>query len=145
MHQNVPGYTAYSGGWRSETCDLSAYAGRAILIGFRHVTDGSIPGDPDDPAATIPPGFWLRNVALGASPVSSGATLDGWLSPSQARPTAVHGFTLQLVAYSSRGRGNPALVRVPLDDAHDARLRRSALAQLGGAANDLVGAIVMYD
>ncbi|MDQ3778208.1 MAG: immune inhibitor A, partial [Actinomycetota bacterium] len=144
MHDNLPGYTAYSGGWRSERCDLTRYAGQFILVGFRHVTDGSVPGDPDDPAATIPPGFWLRNVALGGTTISAGGTLEGWLSPSQARPTVVEGFTVQLVAYSSRGHGRPALLRVALDSEHDARLRRSELVRLGAGA-DVVGAIVMYD
>jgi hypothetical protein len=144
MHENLPGYTAYSGGWRSERCDLSSYAGRSILVGFRHVTDGSVPGDPDDPTATIPPGLWLRNVALGGATISSGASLDGWLSPTQARPTTVEGFTLQLVSYSSRGRSRPALVRVRLDSRHDGTLRRGDLARLG-AGNDVVGAIVTYD
>jgi hypothetical protein len=138
MHENVPGYTAYSGGWRNERCDLGAFAGRSILLAFRHLTDGSVPGDPDDPAATIPPGFWLRNLTLAGAPVADGSTLSGWLSPSQARPTAVHGFTLLLV-----GRGRPVEIR--LDARHDASLSARQLRhQLGGHA-DAVGAIVIYD
>jgi hypothetical protein len=145
MHANLPGYTAYSGGWRDERCDLSAFAGRPILLAFRHVTDGSIAGDPDDPTATIPPGFWLRNVTLAGSPVADGASLDGWLSPSQARPTPVHGFTLQLVAYSSRGHGKVRHARVRLDARHDAVLTRRHLHRLLGSSADVVGAVVMYD
>jgi hypothetical protein len=145
MQANVPGFTAYSGGWRNERCGLSAYAGRSILLAFRHVTDGSIPGDPDDPTATIPPGFWLRNVTVAGSPVADGASLAGWLSPSQARPTLVHGFMLQLVGYSSRGRHRVSHARVALDGQHDAALDRRQLRRLLGSQTDLVGAIVMYD
>lgn len=145
MHANLPGYTAYSGGWRSESCDLSAFAGRSILLAFRHLTDGSIPGDPDDPTATIPPGFWLRNVTLGGSLVADGSSLAGWLSPSQARPTPVHGFTLQLVGYSSRGHRKVTRERIRLDANHDVVLNRWQLRRLLGSHADAVGAIVMYD
>jgi hypothetical protein len=145
MHANLPGYTAYSGGWRSERCHLSAFAGRSILLAFRHLTDGSIPGDPDDPTATIPPGFWLRNVTLGGSPVADGSSLADWLSPSQARPTPVHGFTLQLVTSSSGDDDGFRRVRIPLDDRHDAVLERRQLRRLLGDNAKVVGAIVMYD
>jgi len=146
MHANVPGYTAFSGGWRSETCDLSAFAGRTVHLAFRHVTDGSVAGDPDDPAAaTIPPGFWLRNLALGGTLVADGSSLAGWLSPSQVRPVSVQGFTVQLVALSSDGRSRPRLARLRLDPRHDAELDRGALRRAVGNHADVVGAIVMYD
>jgi hypothetical protein len=138
MAENLPGFTAYSGGWRTESCDLGAFAGRSIHVAFRNVTDGSVPGDPDDPAATIPAGFWLRNLSVGASPVSSGSSLTGWLSPSQLRPTAVHDFTVQLVARSQRGRTR--VYRLPLNARHDGWVPGSILRSL-----DLTGAIVMYD
>lgn len=34
------GFDGSSGGWVSETCDLSAYAGETVLQSFRYVTDG---------------------------------------------------------------------------------------------------------
>lgn len=144
MHENLPGYTAYSA-WRSETCDLSALAGKQILLAFRHLTDGSIPGDPDDPAATIPPGFWLRGLTLAGAPVADGSSLAGWLSPSQARPTAVHGFTLQLVAYSERGSKHGAVLRIPLDRQHDRELPGWILRRLLPDRADLLGAVVVHD
>jgi hypothetical protein len=145
MHANLPGYTAYSGGWRNERCDLSAFAGRSILLAFRHLTDGSVAGDPDDASATIPPGFWLRNVTLGATEVADGSSLSGWLSPSQARPTPVHGFTLQLVGYSSRGHRKVSEARIWLNPQHDAVVERHQLRRLLDSNADVVGAIVMYD
>jgi hypothetical protein len=145
MRENVPGYTAYSGGWRSETCSLSAFAGKAIHVAFRHLTDGSVAGDPDDPTATIPPGFWLRNVSLGGTAVSSGSSLAGWLSPTQARPTAVHGFTVQLVAYSTQGRPGSEVARLRLDAGHDAELGAKEAKHLFVGNPDVVAAIVTYD
>jgi hypothetical protein len=143
MRENLPGFTAYSA-WHTEECDLTAFAGRSILLTFRHLTDGSISGDPDDAAATIPPGFWLRNLMLAGSPIADGSSLGGWLSPSQARPQPVHGFSVQLVGQSSRGR-LVARVRLGLDAQHDATLDRRALRRLLDDDADIVGAIVMYD
>jgi hypothetical protein len=145
MQENVPGYTAYSGGWRNEHCSLNAYAGRSILLAFRHVTDGSVSGDPDDPAATIPPGFWLRRLTLNASAVADGASLAGWLSPSQARPTPVYGFTVQLVAYSSRGHGHVSRAALRLNSEFDATLNERQLDRLVDPKADVVAAIVTYD
>jgi hypothetical protein len=145
MHANLPGYTAYSGGWQNERCDLGPFAGRSVLLAFRHLTDGSVAGDPDDPSATIPPGFWLRNVTLGAAEVADGSSLSGWLSPSQARPTLVHGFTLQLIGYSSRGHRKVSEARIWLNSEHDAVLERHQLRRLLDSNADVVGAIVMYD
>jgi hypothetical protein len=145
MSENLPGYTAYSGGWRDESCDLQAYAGTAIHVAFRNLTDGSVSGDPDDPAATIPPGFWLRNLSLDGAPVSDGSSLAGWLSPSQVRPVAVHGFTLQLVAHRERGQGRSTVLRIPLDSRHDASVPGWMLRRVLDRRAELVGAVVMYD
>ena len=142
MAENLPGYTAFSGGWRAESCDLGVYAGRTIHLAFRNVTDGSVAGDPDDSAAAIPPGFWLRNVALDGATVSAGSSLDGWLSPSQVRPTAVHGFSLQLIM--QRRGARPDVVRIPLDSHHDASIRGRLLGGLDRRA-EAVAAVVMQD
>jgi hypothetical protein len=145
MRENLPGYTAYSGGWRSEACDLAAFAGQNIFVAFRHLTDGSVAGDPDDPAATIPPGFWLRDVHLGGTLVSDGSSLAGWLSPTEARPRAVHGFTVQLVAYWSKQRRGRDVIRLALDARHDAELGAKEAKHLFEGNPDVVAAIVTYD
>jgi hypothetical protein len=77
--------------------------------------------------------------------VADGASLTGWLSLSQARPTPVHGFTLQLVGFSSRGHHKVSHARVRLDGRHDAELNRWELRRLLRSNADAVGAIVMYD
>jgi hypothetical protein len=145
MQENVPGYTAYSGGWRNESCSLNAYAGKSILVAFRTVTDGSVAGDPDDPAATIPSGFWLRQVTFAGKPVADGASLDGWLSPSEVRPVPVYGFTVQLVAYSSRGHGHVSRATLRLNSQFDASLNERQLDRLVDSKADVVAAIVTYD
>ena len=145
MQENVPGYTAYSSGWRNEHCSLNAYGGKSILLAFRHVTDGSTSGDPDDPAATIPPGFWLRMLTLNGFPVADGASLAGWLSLSQARPAPVYGFTVQLVAYSSRGHGHVSRATLRLDSQFNFTLNERQLDRLVDSKADVVAAIITYD
>lgn len=96
----LPGFTGDSGAFRPQTADLSAYAGKDVLVGFRYVTDSGVNES----------GFWVRNVKVGSTELPS--TLDGWKSISQVNPTAVSGYTVQLVAYDAKGRA--AIYRVPL-------------------------------
>jgi hypothetical protein len=100
-----------------------------------------VPGDPDDPAATIPPGFWARDLALAGASLSDGSSLAGWLTPSQARPAAVHGFSLLLVSGHGRDR---SVVRVPLDARHDASVSGRILRRLVDRRAELVGAVVVH-
>ena len=39
-----PGYTGESGGWVTDSVDISAYAGRPVLVRFHYVTDDAING-----------------------------------------------------------------------------------------------------
>ena len=89
VQDNLPGFTGDSGGWVSETCDLSAYAGQDVELAFRYVTD---------PAENLA-GWWVRNVAIDGTSVADGSSLDGWQSGTQAHPVPVAGFTVQLVGY----------------------------------------------
>ena len=57
----------------------------------------------------------------------------------------MHGFTLQLVGYSSRGHRKISEARVWLNSQHDAVLERHQLRCLLDSSADVVGAIVMYD
>jgi hypothetical protein len=116
-----------------------------VLLAFRHVTDGSVPGDPDDPTATIAPGFWLRNVAVSGAPVTDGASLAGWPLPvaSQSDPRAR--FTLQLVAYSSDGATDMSSRAYASTRGMTRSSTRKSLKRLFGKHGDVVGVVVMYD
>ncbi len=39
IKENVPGFTGSSGGWTTESFDLSAYAGQKVHLAFRYMTD----------------------------------------------------------------------------------------------------------
>ena len=71
---------------RSQTADLSTYAGKTVLLGFRHITDGGVNEG----------GFWVRNIKVGTTslPTASGR-LEVLLARSN--PTPVTGYTVQLV------------------------------------------------
>jgi hypothetical protein len=139
---NLPGFSGDSHGWRAQTCSLAAYAGQPVLLSFRTINDPSVQGT--DP--TIPPGFWVDDVAVGGTTISDGSSLDGWQHPTQIRAAPVHGFTVQLVAYKTSGRSAVRLGQVRLNSNFDARLDDDKLEDLLGESQaDFVGAIVTFD
>lgn len=79
---NLPGFNGNSGGWRSESFDLSAYAGQNVILAFRYMTDPSVQGD----------GYWVDNINVGGTVLSDGSDLSGWQSPTQIRPVPVSGL-----------------------------------------------------
>ncbi|MGN6252859.1 MAG: peptidase M6 [Marmoricola sp.] len=131
VQANVPGFTGDSGdGFRAETCDLSAYAGRSVELAFRYVTDSGVNEG----------GFWVRNIALGGTPVADGSSLTGWQSATQAHPVPVSGFTVQLVGYDAKGKA--FLHRLRLADGFTGALSGKALRKAVGKGSTTVSAIV---
>jgi len=53
---NLPGFTGSSHGWRTETFDLSAYAGQQIWLGFRYATDWAV----------LENGWWVDDILVTA-------------------------------------------------------------------------------
>ena len=128
---NLPGFTGDSGTWQSESVDLSAYAGKDVLIGFRYLTD----------AAAAEAGFWVRDLQVGGTALPT--SLDGWQTMSQAHPTPVSGFTVQLVGYDSHGTVVHHTMR--LDRHFRGHLGRGMLRRVLGTKATTTAAIVMYD
>jgi hypothetical protein len=131
---NLPGYSGDSTGWAPQTCDLSAYAGQQVDVAFRYMTD----------PAVAEGGFWVDDVTVGGEAVSDGSSLEGWTSATQAHPTPVAGFAVQLVAY--RDDGSAAWVgRMPVrrtDGAFRGNLSADRLRALVGGSADMVAVIV---
>ena len=135
VQDNLPGFTGSSGGWTAESFDLSDYAGQDVLVSFRYVTDSGVNN----------PGWWVDNVAVGGSSLSDGSTLDGWQSASQVHPTAVHGFTVQLVAYDDAGDA-AWIGQLPIDaTTMQGSLSGAALSSVIGDSAETVAALVTYD
>ncbi|MBO9523224.1 MAG: immune inhibitor A [Nocardioidaceae bacterium] len=128
---NLPGFTGDAGTWKTESVDLAPYAGQNVLLGFRYITDSGVNEG----------GFWMRNISVAGTPVP--ATLDGWQTISQANPTKVAGFTVQLVGYDAAGHAFHRTL--PLNGAFDGMLAGKALQKGLGRTATVVGAVVMYD
>ena len=86
-----PGLTGASGGVVSAGYPLAAYAGKKVLLGLRFVTDG----------ATARGGWRIGQITLAGRRLSDGSTLTGWRSPTQIRPTPVHGWHVRLVGLAA--------------------------------------------
>ena len=80
------GITGVSTGetWVDLTADLSAYAGKTVLLGFEYWTDGAQEGDPSSDAT---PGIALDNVAISGQPLD-GAETERRLDVRTRRPVA---------------------------------------------------------
>jgi hypothetical protein len=110
------------------------------VLSYRAFNDpGTLAANP-----AVPPGFWVDNVAVDGAVVSAGDDLASWQSPTQRHPTAVSGFTVQLVAYD--GSGNAWIYQLPLDGSFHGSLDDAASIQaVLGTTATTVGALVMYD
>ena len=137
--ENVPGFTGYSGGWRTQTCSLAAYAGQTVLLAFRAFNDPAALGE----TAAIPPGFWVDNVRVGGTLISDGSTLAGWRSFSQVRPTSVENFTVRIISIDT-AKGKITVKELPLTGDFTIRGRANVQKYIDRNA-DFVGAIVTYD
>jgi hypothetical protein len=133
VEDNLPGFTGRAG-WHVETFDLSAYAGRTVLLRFRMLTDAAGLGNGDEP------GWWVDDVRVGGALVSDG-TLTGW---SEVSPF-VAGYTVQLVSIGHRRHDGVTLARLDLREGRAASLDRHALRRLVGRDAGLVAAIVTFD
>jgi len=68
--ENLPGLTGDSGGWLTMSFDLTAYADKDILIGFRYVTDWAV----------AEPGWYIDDVCVNETLISDGSSTDAFMS-----------------------------------------------------------------
>lgn len=135
----LPGLTGLSDGFQPQTYDLSAYAGKEVLVSFRYMTDAAVNGN----GSGEPSGWWIRDVKLDDTVITDGTSLAGARSASQINPMEVADWRVQLVGWKLNGK----IVRyadVPLNQAHRATLNRQQLVRLLGPV-DRIGVIVTVD
>jgi hypothetical protein len=137
--QNVPGFTGYSGGWKAETCSLSAYAGQTVLLAFRTFNDPASLGQ--DPA--VPAGAWVDDVRVGGTLISDGSSLTGWQSFTEVHPNTVAGFTVTILSIDT-SKGKITVSRLPLTGDFEVKNKANVQKYIDKNA-DFVGAIVFYD
>jgi hypothetical protein len=140
--QYVPGYSGVQATFQTETCNLSAYAGKTVILMFRGVTDWGTRGNDED---TANDGWFVDDVTLGGTLLSDGTSLAGWKSETEILPVKVAGWTVQLLGYHSDGTEQVVLGTLPLDASFTGSLANGNLHRLLGGEADVVGALVTYD
>ncbi len=132
----LPGFNG-DAEWHAESFDLSAYAGRTVLLRFRLMTDGATLGN----GGPIEAGWQVDDVRVGGALVSDGA-LAGW--GTEAPP--ISGYTLQLISLGARHGKQATLVQVPLKSGRTYSLDARFLFRfLLGRDAETVAMLVMYD
>ena len=87
-----PALNGDSASFVKQTFDLSAYAGKSILVGFRYVSDGG----------TNDGGWYVDDVRVGGAYISQGS-IEPFDSPSEIRQTPVFRWNLQLIGLDAAG------------------------------------------
>jgi hypothetical protein len=129
--ENLPGFTGDSGTWLTEHADLSKYAGKSVLIGFRYITD----------ELENEGGFWVRDISVAGTTLPSDS-LAGWESQTEAHPQVVPSWSVQLVTI---GKDGARVAKLPLDGNFSGSLSGAALRKAVGNSAALVAAIVTLD
>jgi len=83
----------------------------------------------------------VRNIDAAGTALPS--TLDGWQTISQANPTPVSGYTVQLIAYDAKGKS--WIYRMPLNSSFSSTLTGARLNTALGKSATTVAALVMQD
>ena len=87
-----PGVNGSTNGFEAHSYDLSAYAGKSILLGFRYVSDGG-----------VNEGGWLiDDITVGGTTISDGSSLAPFDSPTEIKPIAVHNWNVRLIGIDER-------------------------------------------
>jgi Immune inhibitor A peptidase M6 len=82
-----PALNGDAAGWATQTFDLSAYAGRSVIIAFRYVSDGGVNEG----------GWYVDDVSVGGTAVNDGTTTAPFQSKTQIRPIQVHAWNVRIV------------------------------------------------
>jgi hypothetical protein len=117
-------------GFEPHSYDLSAYAGRTILLGFRYISDGGVNEG----------GWKIDDITVGDALVSDGSSLEPFDSPTEIRPIEVANWNLRLIGVDER---HSIALQFEFDGRSNLQLNRLQLALL--SAFPTVVAVVAYD
>ncbi|MFL6121101.1 hypothetical protein [Actinophytocola sp.] len=125
-----PGLNGSTNGFEPHSYDLSAYAGKSVLIGIQYVSDGG----------TNLGGLLVDDITVGGTAVSDGSSLAPFDSPTEIRPIPVHNWNLRLIAYDEK---NQVALQVQFNGKNKVRLGWLQLLAL--TVFPKVVAVVAYD
>jgi len=125
-----PGLNGTTNGFEPHSFDLSAYAGKTVLLGFRYVSDSGVNEG----------GLLIDDVTIGGTQVSNGSNLDAFDSPTEIKPVAVNNWHVKLIGFDER---NAIALQGDLDGKFSFRLSRLELLLF--SLFPKVIAVVSYD
>ena len=82
-----PALNGVATAFATQTFDLTAYAGKTVLLAFRYVSDGGVNEG----------GWFVDNVKVGDTLVSDGTDVDVFKSATQVYATPIYAFNVRLV------------------------------------------------
>lgn len=97
---NLPGLTGVLADWTPMSFDLSAYAGKSILVAFRYVTDWGANGN----GVFDQPGWYIDNVKVDGTLVSDGSSVAPFKDLSELFPVD-NNFVVTFVGFKNKGMG----------------------------------------
>ncbi len=138
IKDSLPGFTGDSGGWKTETCSLAAYAGQTVTLYFRYITDPASAGTNPD----VTPGWWIDDISVAGTSISDGSSLSGF----NVSPRKVANWLVRLVGWNTTDKSVPAFIgSIKLDASFAGTLTGADLRAIIGDKADLVAAIVTLD
>lgn len=98
IKENVPGFTGSSGGWTTESFDLSAYAGQKVHLAFRYMTDW----------AHNEEGWYLANLKINDRLIDTMESTESFMSLEQVTEEYVD-YQVQFIGFKkgkAKGKAN---------------------------------------
>jgi Immune inhibitor A peptidase M6 len=125
-----PAINGTTTGFEPHSYDLTAYAGKNILLGFRYVSDGG-----------VNEGGWLiDDIAVGSTTISDGSSLAPFDSPTEIKPITVKNWNVRLIGIDEQ---HSLALQAEFDGRSSLTLNRLQLARLSPFPK--VIAVVAYD
>ncbi|MEU6998083.1 hypothetical protein [Nonomuraea sp. NPDC046570] len=125
-----PALNGTTTGFEPHSFDLSAYAGKEVLLGFQYVSDGGVSEG----------GLKVDDITVGGTAVSDGSSLDPFDSPTEVKPVSVANWNLRLIGIDEKHK---TAWQFELNGKNSVQLNRIQLALL--SAFPKVVAVVAYD
>lgn len=125
-----PALNGTTNGFEAHSYDLSAYAGKTILLGFRYVSDGGVNEG----------GLLVDDITVGGTAVSDGTSLAPFDSPTEIKPITVNNWNLRLIGIDEK---HSIAAQFEFDGKSSLTLNRAQLALL--SLFPKVVAVVAYD
>jgi immune inhibitor A len=102
IKENLPGFTGSSNGWKTESFDLSQYAGQKVLLSFRYMTDWG----------SNEAGWYISNLRLNNQTIDPLTSTAGFKSLEQVTDDYVD-YQVQFIGYKKgNANGNDNHVKV---------------------------------